>query len=153
MDRGRCFRTPAGAYAPRTLRTRSRDLKKMTSQPTFFCCTYFPKSVIKLQRLFDTSNTNTHLYLICFWKIKACMGVIYVLVCVRKHKSNISTNICTTVGKKTQWYVEKCNLLSATTLLPYFMTVWCVFFYQSVYFFTNGVYHVFHHNSMFLFFL
>ena len=41
--------------------------------------------------------------------------------------------------KKTQRYVEKCNLLSETTFLPYFMTGWCVFFYQSVYFFTNTV--------------
>ena len=29
----------------------------------------------------------------------------------------------------------------------------CVFFYQSVYFFTNGVYQDFHHNIMFLWFL
>ena len=63
------------------------------------------------------------------------MGVIYFLVCVRKHKSNLLTNICTTLGKKTQWYVEKCNLLSETTFLPYFMTAWCVFFYQRVCFF------------------
>ena len=64
------------------------------------------------------------------------MGVIYFLVCVRKHESNLPTNIRTTVGKKTQRYVEKCNLLSETTFLPYFMTAWswCVFFYQSVYF-------------------
>ena len=34
--------------------------EKMTSQATFFCCTYFPKSGIKLYRLFDTSNINTH---------------------------------------------------------------------------------------------
>ena len=78
------------------------------------------------------------------------MGVIYFLVCVWKHDSNLPTNMHTTVGKKTQWYAEKCYLLSATTLSPYFMTGWCVFCYQSVYFFTNGVYHVFHHNSMLL---
>ena len=32
--------------------------------------------------------------------------------------------------EKTQWpwYAEKCNLLSEATFLPYFMTVWCVFF-------------------------
>ena len=68
------------------------------------------------------------------------MGVIYFLVCVRNHKSNLSTNICATVGKKTQSYVEKCELLSETTFSPYFMTAWCDlnFFYQSVYFFTNG---------------
>ena len=34
--------------------------EKMTSQPTFFCCMYFPKSVIKLHRLFNTSYINTH---------------------------------------------------------------------------------------------
>ena len=79
------------------------------------------------------------------------MGIIYFLVCVRKHKSNLSTNIRTTVGKKTQWYEEKCELLSETPFLPYFMTAWCVFFYQSVYFFTNGVSPDpdFHHNIMF----
>ena len=110
-----------------------------------------PQSV-KLHQLFHMSNINAHLT--CFSKIKACMGVKYVLVCVRKHKSNLSTNICTTVGKKTQWSVEKCELLSETTFSPFFMMAWpwCVFFYQSVYFFTNGVYHVFHHNSMFLWF-
>ena len=56
------------------------------------------------------------------------MGVKYFLVCVRKHKSNLPTNMHTTVGKKTQCYVVKCDLLSETTLLPYFMTAWCVFF-------------------------
>ena len=122
----------------------------MTSQPTFFCCVYFLKNVIKLHRLFHVSNINTHFDM--FFKIKACMGIIYFLVCVRKHKSNLSTNIRTTVGKKTQWSVEKCELLSETTFSPYFMTAWCVFFYQSVYFFTNGVYHVFYHNSMFRFY-
>ena len=71
------------------------------------------------------------------------MGIIYFLVCVRKHKSNLSTNIRTTVGKKTQSPVEKCELLSETTFSPYFMMTWCVFFYQSVYYFTNGVYYVF----------
>ena len=50
------------------------------------------------------------------------MGVIYFLVCtcVWKHESNLPTMIRTTVGKKTQGYVEKCDLLSETTLLPYF---------------------------------
>ena len=62
-------------------------------------------------------------------------------------ESKLPTNICTTVGKKTHGYVEKCNLFSETTFLPYFMPAWCVFFYQSVYFFTDGVYHAFHHNS------
>ena len=81
------------------------------------------------------------------------MGVKYFLVCVRKHKSNLRTNIRTTVGKKTQLSVEKCELLTETTFSPYFMTALCVFFYQSVYYFTNGVYHVFHRNSMFLLFM
>ena len=60
------------------------------------------------------------------------MGVIYVLVCVRSYESNLPTNICLTVGKKTQWCREKFGLLSENTFLPYFLTVWCVFFYQSV---------------------
>ena len=81
------------------------------------------------------------------------MGVIYFLICVRKHESNLPTNIRTTAGKKTQRYTEKCNLLSETTFLPYFMIAWCVFLYQSVCFFTNGVCHVFHQNIMFLCFL
>ena len=68
------------------------------------------------------------------------MGVIYFLVCVRRYESNLPTNICLTVGKKTQRYREKCSLLSETTFLPYFMTAWCVLFYQSVYFFTSSVY-------------
>ena len=34
--------------------------EKMTSQPTFFCCMYFPKSVIKLHWLFNMSNINIH---------------------------------------------------------------------------------------------
>ena len=37
--------------------------------------------------------------------------------------------------------------------MPYFMIAWCVFFYQSVCVFTNGVCHVFHQNIMFLCFL
>ena len=38
----------------------SPSSEKMTSQPTFFCCVYFPKNVIKLHRLFHVSNINTH---------------------------------------------------------------------------------------------
>ena len=67
------------------------------------------------------------------------MGVIYFLVCVRRYESYLPTNICMTVGKKTQQYREKCGLLSETTFQPYFMSAWCVFFYQSVNFFANGV--------------
>ena len=62
------------------------------------------------------------------------MGVMYFLVCVRKHESSLPTNISTTVGKKTEWYIVKCDLLSKTTFLPYFMTVCWVFFYQSMVF-------------------
>ena len=59
-----------------------------------------------------------------FSKIKACMGVIYFLLYVRKHESNLKlpTNICTAVGTKTQRHAEKCELLSKTTFLPYFIT-------------------------------
>ena len=58
------------------------------------------------------------------------MGVIYFLICVRMHESNLPTNICATAGKKTQ---VNCSLLSEIIFLPDFITVWCVFFYQSVY--------------------
>ena len=34
--------------------------EKMTSQPTCFCCAYFPKSVMNLHRLFNMSCINTH---------------------------------------------------------------------------------------------
>ena len=83
------------------------------------------------------------------------VGVIYFLVSVGKlkHEYNLPTNIRTTVGKKTQWYVEKCDLLNETTFLPYFMIAWCVFFDQNMYFFTNDVCHIFHQNIMFLCFL
>ena len=118
-----------GLHAPDP---RNPSSEKMTSQPTFFCCTYFPKSVIKLHQ-FLIRLIQTHI-LTCFWKIKACMGVKYFSVRVRKHASHLPINICTTVGKKTQSYVVKCDLLSETTFLPYFMTAWCVFFSQSVYF-------------------
>ena len=46
------------------------------------------------------SNVNTHFDM--FSKIKACMGVIYFLVCVRRYESNLPSNICMIVGKKTQ---------------------------------------------------
>ena len=85
---------------------------------------------------FNKSYINTHFDM--FSKIEACMGVIYLLICVRKHESNLPTNICATAGKKT-----KCGLLSEISFLPDFITAWCVFFYQSVYFFTNGVYQTF----------
>ena len=62
------------------------------------------------------------------------MGVIYFLVCVRKHdhESILPTNISTTAGKKHNDVQKKCDLdlLSETRLLPYFMTAWCVFLYN-----------------------
>ena len=99
---------------------------------------FFTKVCIFLPMVFIMMFTTT-LCFYDFWKIKSCMGVIYFLVCVRKHESNLPTTICTTVGTKTEWYAEKCNLLRETTFLLYFMTAWCVFFYQSVCVFTNGV--------------
>ena len=81
------------------------------------------------------------------------MGVIYFLICVSKHESNLPSNIRTTVGEENTMIYRKMRLLSETLFLPYFMIAWCVFFYQSVCFFTNGVYHVFHQNIMCVCFL
>ena len=80
------------------------------------------------------------------------MDVIYFLVCIRRYESNVPTKICMTVGKKHNNTEKNAAFLSETTFLPYLMTAWCVFSYQSVYFFTNinGVYQDFHHNIMFL---
>ena len=116
-----------------------------------FCRTYSPKSVMNFHQLFKCFILT--FLLICLSKIKACMGVIYLLVFAKKHESTLPTNICTTAGKKTHWYREKCDLLSETTFLPYLMIAWCVFFYQSVCVFTSDVCHVFHYNIMFLLFL
>ena len=84
-SRGHCPRAPTGAYAPRILRT--RVLKKWPPSQLVFA-----KSVMNLHRLFNMSYINTHFY-ICFSKIEAYMGVIYFLICVRKHESNLPTNI------------------------------------------------------------
>ena len=65
----------------------------------------------------------------CFSEIKACMGFVYLLVFVRKYESNLPTNICTTVGKQTQWYREKYDLLSETT----FLWQYGVFFLPTLY--------------------
>ena len=58
------------------------------------------------------------------------MGVIYFLICVRKHESNLHTNIRTTAGEEKTMIYRKCDLWSETTFLPYsnFMIEWCVFF-------------------------
>ena len=75
--------------------------EKMTSQPTWFCCAYFSKSVMNLHWLFNMSCI-IHI-LTYFSKNEVRMDVIYFLICVRKHKSNLPTNICATGGNKTQW--------------------------------------------------
>ena len=56
-----------------------------------------------------------------FLKNKANMGVIYFLVCVRKHESSLPINIRTTVGKKKTMVCRKFDhdLLSETAFLPY----------------------------------
>ena len=75
--------------------------EKMTSQPTFLLHV-LSKSIINLHRLLICHIiTNFDI----FSKMKACMSVIYFLamVCVRKYASNFPTDICTTVGKETQW--------------------------------------------------
>ena len=66
---GAALKLPPGLTCP-ALDPANPSSKKMTSQPTFFCCMYFPKSVIKLHWLFHISNTNTHFDI--FFKHKAC---------------------------------------------------------------------------------
>ena len=76
------------------------------------------------------------------------MGVI----CVRKHESNLPTNIRTTAGEENTMIYGKMDLLSETTFLHYFMIAWCVFFYQSVCFFYQWCLSCFpseHYVSMF----
>ena len=53
---GAALELPPGLTRPRPCEP---EFWKMTSQPTFFCCVYFPKNVIKLHRLFYVSNINT----------------------------------------------------------------------------------------------
>ena len=77
--------------------------EKMTSQPTCFCCAYFPKSITNLHRLFNISSLHMHKH--TFWHVfhkLRHVWVSYFLVCVRRYESNLPTNICMTVGKKTQ---------------------------------------------------
>ena len=109
----------------------------------------FLQSIINLHWLFNLSHINTHFGIFlrhaCLsyisWYMLGSMSLTFLPIFAKQR------------GKRTRWYTEKCDLLSETTFLPYFMIVWCVFFYQSVCFFTNGVCHVFHQNIMFLFFL
>ena len=130
---------PMGVYTPQTLQNLSH----------FFCCRY-SQNVMNLHQLFNIS-VNTHLT--CFSKNKACMGVKYLLVCIRKYESNLPINICTTVGKKTQWYTKKMwhfKWKRTPTLLYDSMVS---FLLPKCMFFTSGVYQIFYHNFMFLWFL
>ena len=54
---GAALKLPPGLTRPDPANPSS---EKMTSQPTWFCCAYFPKSVTNLHRLFNMSCTNTH---------------------------------------------------------------------------------------------
>ena len=54
------------------------------------------------------SCINTHFDM--FSKIKACMGVIYFLICVRKHDSNLPTNFCSTVGDENTMIYRKMRM-------------------------------------------
>ena len=93
------------------------------------------QTTINLHWHFNLSNI-THI-LPYFSKIKACMGVIYFLICVRKHESNLSTNIRTTAGEE--------NIMIYQKMWPFewnhfpalfydsvvcFLLSKCVFFYQ-----------------------
>ena len=75
----------------------------------------------------------------CFSKIKACMGVIYFLICVRKHESNLPTNINirTTVGEENTMIYRKMRPFEWNHILALFydsvvcfLLPKCVFFYQ-----------------------
>ena len=125
----RCHQTLTAAYVPRTLRT---CVLKKWPPSQLFLLHVFPQSVINLHQLFVWTHGFT-----CFLKIKACMGVIYFLVGVRKHKSHLCTNIRTTVGKKhtmiwrKMWTFEWNHILALFyDGLVCFLLPKCVFFYQ-----------------------
>ena len=109
----------------------------------------YKRKCVELQAQFDMRCAQAHIY----WMTCNALTTYSKLFYEAKHDK-----YCGGSAKPHTYtyYVdrsgEKCELLSETIFSPYFMTAWCVFFYQnlSVYFFTNGVYHVFHHNSMFL---
>ena len=90
------------------------------------------QSIINLHWLFNLSNINTHFDM--FSKIKACMSVIYFLICVRKHKSNLPTKICTTAGeentmqKNATFWVKPHSCLILWQRGVFFMTKVCVFY-------------------------
>ena len=109
-----------------------------------------PQSVINLHWVFNLSNRNTHFDM--FLKIKACKGVIYFLICVRKHESNLPTNIRTTAGEENTMIYRKMRPFEWNHISALFYdSVVCFLLPKCV--FTNGVCHVFHQNIMFLYFL
>ena len=64
------------------------------------------------------------------------MGVIYFLIYVRKHESNLPTNICATAAWEENTMIErKMRPFKWNHFPAWFITAWCVFFYQSVCFF------------------
>ena len=54
---GAALEHPRGLRAPDPANPSS---EKMTSQPTSFCCAYFPKSVMNLHQLFNMSCISTY---------------------------------------------------------------------------------------------
>ena len=106
----------------------SSEKMTWTSQPTCFCCAYF--TIVR------------HVWVSYIsWYVLGSTSLTSLPIFAQQRV------------KKTQWFTEKCVLLNETTFLPYFMIVWCFFFYQSVCFLTNGVFQFFHQNIMFLCFL
>ena len=93
---GTALKLLPGLTGPNTV---SPSFEKNDLPANFFCCMCTSPKYNKFIWLFNLSNIK-HI-LTCFSKIKACMGVIYFLVCVRRYESNLPTNICMTVGKKT----------------------------------------------------
>ena len=135
MAQGCCPWTPTRAYPPWTLRT--RVLKKMTSQPTFLLHVLL-QSIINLQWLFNLSNINTHFDIS---KIKACMGVIYFLICVRKHKSTLPTNIRTTAGEENTMIYRKMRPFEWNHIPGLFYdSVVCILLPKCVWFFPSEHY-------------
>ena len=150
MAWGHCPQTSAGAYAPGPCEPK---FWKKWPPSQLFLLHILLQSIINLHWIFNLSYINT------FWHVFQKLRLLWVSY-ISWYMLG-STNLTSLPifaqqwGKKTRWYTEKCNLLSETTFLPYFMVVCCVFFYQSVCVFTNGVNicHVFHQNIMFRCFL
>ena len=94
---GCCPRAPAGAYAPRTLR--SSVLKKELPASSFLQyilprkCTLLTLSVNSLICI----HINTHVDMSL--NNVTCMLVVLFFLCIRKHESKLPTNILTRTGK------------------------------------------------------